>query len=127
MPLYEYGCGACGEVSEISHRLADPAPVDCPACGAPGLSKLISAAGFRLKGEGWYETDFKSSGKRNLAGDSNGDARPAAADGKATDKSESRGESGSAPKADAKPAAKAAAKPEAKVGPASSPAPSAGS
>lgn len=123
MPLYEYGCGACGEVSEISHRLADPAPVDCPACGAPGLSKLISAAGFRLKGEGWYETDFKSGGKRNLAGDSNGDAKPAAAEGKSEGKSESRGETGSATKAESKPAAK----PEAKAGPAASPAPSAGS
>lgn len=69
MPLYEYGCGGCGAVSEISHRLSDPAPTDCPACGKPQLSKLISAAGFRLKGAGWYETDFKSDGKRNLAGD----------------------------------------------------------
>lgn len=91
MPLYEYGCSACGEVSEISHRLADPAPVECPACGAPKLSKLISAAGFRLKGEGWYETDFKSGGKRNLAGDS-------AASG-------ASGESKSESKSEAKPAA----------------------
>ncbi len=86
MPLYEYSCGACGAVSEINHRMSDAAPTDCPRCGAPQLSKLISAAGFRLKGEGWYETDFKSAGKKNLAGDSgasssapSGEAKPATA------------------------------------------------
>jgi putative FmdB family regulatory protein len=75
MPLYEYGCSACGTTSEISHRLSDPSPVECPRCGEPKLSKLISAAGFRLKGAGWYETDFKSDNKRNLAGES-ADAKP---------------------------------------------------
>ncbi|MCC2655937.1 MAG: zinc ribbon protein [Panacagrimonas sp.] len=70
MPTYEYSCGACGTVSEINHRMSDPSPTDCPVCGKPQLSKLMSAAGFRLKGGGWYETDFKSDGKRNLAGDS---------------------------------------------------------
>lgn len=78
MPLYEYSCGACGAVSEINHRMSEPNPTDCPRCGKPELSKLISAAGFRLKGAGWYETDFKSDGKRNLAGDGGGaDAKPA--------------------------------------------------
>lgn len=77
MPLYEYSCGACGKTSEINHRMSDPSPTDCPACGQPKLEKLISAAGFRLKGAGWYETDFKSDGKRNLAGDSGGgDSKP---------------------------------------------------
>lgn len=106
MPLYEYSCAACGAVSEINHRMSDPAPTDCPACGAPQLSKMISAAGFRLKGAGWYETDFKSEGKRNLAGDSAGDAaKPdAKPDAKAAPaKSES--------KAETKPAAAAAAAP----------------
>lgn len=84
MPLYEYSCGSCGAVSEINHRMSDPSPTDCPACGAPKLSKLISAAGFRLKGAGWYETDFKSDGKRNLAGEG-GDAKPAG-DGKSDSK-----------------------------------------
>jgi putative FmdB family regulatory protein len=98
MPLYEYSCGGCGAVSEINHRMSDPSPTDCPACGAPQLSKLISAAGFRLKGAGWYETDFKSDGKRNLAGDaSGGDAKPAGGDAKSDSKS------------DAKPAASASA------------------
>lgn len=96
MPLYEYSCAACGATSEINHRMSDPAPTDCPVCGAPELSKMISAAGFRLKGAGWYETDFKSDGKRNLAGDS---GESSGGDGK------------SAGKPTAKPATDAAAAP----------------
>ncbi len=67
MPIYEYFCTECGQQSEISHRMSDPPAKDCPACGKPALTKQMSAAGFRLKGGGWYETDFKSAGKRNLA------------------------------------------------------------
>jgi putative FmdB family regulatory protein len=112
MPLYEYGCAACGAVSEINHRMSDPAPTDCPVCGAPQLSKMISAAGFRLKGAGWYETDFKADGKRNLAGDS-GDSPPVST--KSDDKPAVK------PVAEAKPAAaKAEAKSESK--PAAAPA-----
>jgi len=69
MPLYEYQCQACGKVSEINHRMSDPPASVCPVCGKPALEKLISAAGFRLKGGGWYETDFKSGDKRNIASD----------------------------------------------------------
>ncbi|MGQ0701245.1 MAG: FmdB family zinc ribbon protein [Panacagrimonas sp.] len=101
MPLYEYSCGACGTVSEINHRMSDTAPTDCPVCGAPELSKQISAAGFRLKGAGWYETDFKSDGKKNLAGDSGGDAKPAS-DGKTETKAEAKPKTET--KADSKPA-----------------------
>lgn len=72
MPIYEYLCNECGKPSEISHRMSDPPARDCPLCGKPALTKLISAAGFRLKGGGWYETDFKSGGKRNLAEGSTG-------------------------------------------------------
>lgn len=95
MPLYEYGCSACGKVSEITHRMSDPPATDCPVCGKPALSKLVSAAGFRLKGAGWYETDFKSDGKRNLAGDgagSGGDSKPAG-DAKPEAKTETKTES----------------------------------
>ncbi|WP_040454176.1 FmdB family zinc ribbon protein [Hydrocarboniphaga effusa] len=67
MPIYEYFCTECGKQSEISHRMSDPPARDCPVCGKPALTKQMSAAGFRLKGGGWYETDFKSGGKRNLA------------------------------------------------------------
>jgi putative FmdB family regulatory protein len=108
MPLYEYGCSGCGTVSEISHRLSEPSPTDCPVCGAPKLSKLISAAGFRLKGEGWYETDFKSNGKKNLAGDT---PPVATADAKSDSKpvAVSKPEAGTATKTESKPAAAAAA------------------
>jgi len=119
MPLYEYGCAACGATSEINHRMSDPAPTDCPVCGAPQLSKMISAAGFRLKGAGWYETDFKSDGKRNLAGDSGessgGDSKPAAKPGAkpATDASPApaKAEAKSETKSESKPAAAPAAAP----------------
>jgi len=70
MPIYEYRCSECTHDLEVIQGMSDPELVDCPKCGKPGLKKLISAAGFRLKGGGWYETDFKSGNKKNLAGDS---------------------------------------------------------
>ena len=80
MPIYEYQCEACGHELEALQKISDAPLQDCPQCQAPKLRKKISAAGFRLKGGGWYETDFKSSGKKNVAGDSGtGDAKPAAA------------------------------------------------
>ena len=69
MPIYEYVCKACGRETEIMHKISDPTPRKCPRCGKPKLAKQMSATGFRLGGGGWYETDFKSSGKKNLAGD----------------------------------------------------------
>lgn len=68
MPIYEYFCNACQTQSEINHRMSDPPATICPVCGKPELTKQISAAAFRLKGGGWYETDFKSGSdtKRNL-------------------------------------------------------------
>jgi len=82
MPLYEYLCQACGQPSEISHRMSDPPATVCPKCGKPELVKQISAAGFRLKGAGWYETDFKSSNKRNLVeGGDGGKSAEAKSDG----------------------------------------------
>ena len=74
MPIYEYQCESCGHALEALQRLSDPLLVDCPACNKPALKKQISAAGFRLKGGGWYETDFKSGSKKNLAGDASGGA-----------------------------------------------------
>jgi len=69
MPIYVYQCNACGERLEKLQKISDPVLVDCPFCGQPALQKMVTAAGFRLKGSGWYETDFKTEGKRNLAGD----------------------------------------------------------
>jgi putative FmdB family regulatory protein len=70
MPIYEYQCRSCGHQHEALQKLSDPALTDCPACDKPDLAKKISAAGFRLKGGGWYETDFKGGGKKNVAGES---------------------------------------------------------
>ncbi len=81
MPIYEYRCQACGHDLEKLQRLSDAPLTDCPACGKPALKRLVSAAGFRLKGGGWYETDFKKGNQRNLAdgGDnkSGGESKPA--------------------------------------------------
>jgi putative FmdB family regulatory protein len=69
MPIYEYQCEACGHRLEALQKLSDAPLKKCPECGEPALHKLVSAAGFRLKGGGWYETDFKSGNKRNVAGE----------------------------------------------------------
>ena len=70
MPIYEYQCTDCGESLEALQKMSDAPLVDCPACGKPALQKRISAAGFRLSGGGWYETDFKTGEKKkNLTGD----------------------------------------------------------
>lgn len=70
MPIYEYQCKSCGHELETIQKLTDDPLKECPACGDLELTKLISAAGFRLKGSGWYETDFKGQKdkKKNLAG-----------------------------------------------------------
>ncbi len=70
MPIYEYQCQACGHELEALQKMSDAPLVDCPECNKAELKKKISAAGFRLAGSGWYETDFKSGKKKNLAGDS---------------------------------------------------------
>lgn len=71
MPIYEYQCQSCQHEFEILQKISEAALKDCPQCRQPSLRKKISAAGFRLSGGGWYETDFKKSGsKKNLAGDS---------------------------------------------------------
>lgn len=89
MPIYEYACTSCGAECEILQRLSDAPERVCPNCGAETLVKQVSAAGFRLKGGGWYETDFKSEDKRNLARDESA-AKPA--DAKAGNHSTSSGD-----------------------------------
>ena len=65
MPIYEYECMACGYRHEAIQKMSDDPLTDCPNCNKSELKKLISAAGFRLKGGGWYETDFESGQKKN--------------------------------------------------------------
>lgn len=87
MPIYEYVCKACGAGTELMQRMSDPPATDCPACGKPELTKEISAAGFRLSGGGWYETDFKAGNKKNLA-DGDKPAAASASDAAASPKAE---------------------------------------
>ena len=110
MPIYEYRCESCGEELEKLQRMSDDKLVDCPACGEQALKRLVSAAAFRLKGSGWYETDFKKDNKRNLhdsgpasASKSDSSEKSTDSDGKKTEKSSSAG-------SEAKPVAKSTAK-----------------
>jgi putative FmdB family regulatory protein len=68
MPIYEYQCGDCGHYLDALQKISDEPLKHCPDCGKPSLKKLLSAPRFRLKGSGWYETDFKDKNRRNLAG-----------------------------------------------------------
>jgi len=63
MPIYEYRCSACGHQDEHLQKVSEPPLSVCPSCGKPSYQKLLSAAGFQLKGSGWYVTDFKSGKK----------------------------------------------------------------
>lgn len=67
MPIYEYKCYACGHMFEALQKISESPLMRCPDCGKDALKKLISASAFRLKGGGWYETDFKTGDKKNVA------------------------------------------------------------
>lgn len=97
MPIYEYRCSDCGHKLEALQKLSDSPLTDCPACGKARLSKLVSAAGFQLKGSGWYATDFKSSGAKPAA-KANGDAKANGGEAKADAKSDTT----STPKSESK-------------------------
>lgn len=86
MPIYEYQCDACGATLEKLQKLADAPLRDCPKCGEAALKKLVSAAGFRLKGGGWYETDFKKGKQKNLHDSAHKDSAPAKDSGAAVEK-----------------------------------------
>lgn len=104
MPIYEYRCEACGVEIEKLQKISDPPLRECPACSKQTLAKLVSASSFRLKGSGWYETDFKTGKKKNGAGEGASDASAASpasgASVSSTDsaapKSDSTGSSGTA-------------------------------
>ncbi|MGH8202621.1 MAG: FmdB family zinc ribbon protein [Steroidobacteraceae bacterium] len=87
MPFYEYECQSCKFYTELMQKISDPPLVKCPSCGKRTMQKLVSAPVFRLKGSGWYETDFKTDkeGKRNLAVERD-EAKPATEESKAESK-----------------------------------------
>lgn len=89
MPFYEYECQACKFYTEVMQKISDAPLIKCPSCGKRKLKKLVSAPVFRLKGGGWYETDFKSDNesKRNLAG---ADKEEGKSEGKSEAKSDSK-------------------------------------
>lgn len=76
MPIYAYRCSACGHSKDVLQKLSDPALSTCPACGAEAFSKQVTAAGFQLKGSGWYVTDFRggSSGTATAGGNASGNS-----------------------------------------------------
>ena len=76
MPIYQYQCDQCDHELEALQKMSDAKLVDCPECDEPALRKKVTAAAFKLKGTGWYETDFKNSGKKPAASDK----KPAASD-----------------------------------------------
>jgi putative FmdB family regulatory protein len=117
MPFYEYECASCKFYSEVMQKITDPPLSKCPSCGKNTLKKLLSAPVFRLKGAGWYETDFKSEkeGRRNLAEAEKAAAKEKEGTAAATDKST---EKSTDKPAAAEPAGGAPAKADAKSAPA---------
>jgi putative FmdB family regulatory protein len=112
MPIYEYRCSSCGFQKEYLRKLSDPVLTDCPECGKQTFCKMLSAAGFQLKGSGWYATDFRNSGAKPAAkpdattasgGKDKGDAKP-----------DAKSDTKSGTKSDTKPDTKPGAKPESK-------------
>ena len=93
MPIYEYQCQACGHKLEKLHRMNDELLTDCPKCEKSSLSKLVSAAAFRLKGNGWYETDFKTGSKKNVFEDSSSSTSEDSGGGTSESKSDTKSDS----------------------------------
>jgi putative FmdB family regulatory protein len=127
MPIYEYRCSACGHEMETLRKLADPPLIECPACHAESLVKKVSAAGFQLKGSGWYVTDFRNGNKPAAAKKEGDKAAPATdkpAEGASTDSKSTDAAAGTpapATKTETAPAASTSTAPAATVAPAASP------
>jgi putative FmdB family regulatory protein len=123
MPIYAYRCAACGHTKDVLRKLSDPPLADCPACGAPRFEKQVTAAGFQLKGSGWYVTDFRNPQAATAAAKPEADKQTA--DKPATDKVEKAATGGAAAVAPAASTPAAVAAPAAPSAPApSTPGPS---
>ena len=107
MPIYAYKCESCGHRQDVLQKISDPLLTDCPACGAAAYVKQVTAAGFQLKGSGWYVTDFRDGGS-NKGGAAAEKPTDQAAD-KASDKPAEAGADKSAPAASSESASGAAA------------------
>lgn len=95
MPIYEYRCSACGQEHEALQKVTEPPLTECPSCGRPGLQKLLTAAGFHLKGSGWYATDFKGGAKKpeeKKPADTKTDSKTAKTDSKTDTKASPKSE-----------------------------------
>lgn len=116
MPIYEYRCSSCGHQQEFLQRLSDATLTVCTACGKPTFSKMLTAAGFQLKGSGWYATDFRNSGAAPVkAADAKSESKPADAPvGKSESKAEGKSEGKSESKSESKPEGKSQGKAEGK-------------
>ncbi len=113
MPIYEYACSHCGHTLDALQKIADDPLVDCPECEHAALKRQLSAPRFRLKGAGWYETDFKKDNQRNLAGEKEPAKKDGKGDGKDGAKADAKAD-GKKSSGDAKPAVKADKKTETK-------------
>ena len=113
MPIYEYRCLECGFQEEFLQKLTEPTKTVCPSCGKESFQKLVSAAGFQLKGSGWYATDFKNSGAKPSKG-GDGGMTSAAKPSKGGDggSKEARGEGGAKPESEGSSAGKTEPKKE---------------
>jgi putative FmdB family regulatory protein len=107
MPIYEYRCNACGHADEHLQKVSEAPLTVCPACGKPDYRKQLSAAGFQLKGTGWYATDFKTTGKKPA--DKKPDASKETSESKPETKTDSKPDTKSDNKSESKSETKAAA------------------
>ncbi len=116
MPIYAYKCSECGHDVEAIQKLSDARLIDCPSCGNPALVKQLTAAGFQLKGGGWYVTDFRDSGsgKKKDSGKPDKQDDGAKSDQAADSKTEAKSDTTADTAADSKGAAKTEAKTESK-------------
>lgn len=106
MPIYEYQCNACGDRHEFIQKFSDSPKRKCPGCGAMRLKRLVSAAAFHLKGDGWYVTDFRDKGKKKGDGKDGANAKDTATD--SSKSSDKPAKSGDAPKKSASGESKSA-------------------
>jgi len=99
MPIYAYRCAECGHAKDVLQKMSDAPLSTCPHCGAEAFQKQVTAAGFQLKGSGWYATDFKGGGAATGAAGGVVAGTPAAAAGESSSTGESSGSSAAAPTA----------------------------